>query len=424
MSTIESLPKGWSEKPLGELLSFQNGANADGSAYGRGVKFANVLEVLENSHLKAKQIPGMVSVPKSVIQSFRLIPGDVLFNRTSETQDEVALASVYLDESEAIFGGFVIRGRRKTDELDPVWSGYGLRADRVRKQIVALSQGAVRANIGQENLGKVIVWLPPLEEQQAIAGVLSDVDALIDSLDALIAKKRDLKQATMQQLLTGKKRLPGFSRPGKRILTEAGYLPSDWDVQTLGSLTTLMTNGFVGTATSHYTSSDGVLYIQGYNVKEDGLKFHGIKFVTKAFHAAHMKSCLRGGDLLTVQTGEVGLSTVVPDEHAGSNCHALIISRFRKSDVDSNFMRYYFNSHIGRSRLRLIETGTTMKHLNVGDMLQFVVPVPRLCEQNAIAEVLMDNDAEIKALTARRDKTQLMKTGLMQELLSGRRRLV
>jgi type I restriction enzyme S subunit len=212
---------------------------------------------------------------------------------------------------------------------------------------------------------------------------------------------------------------PGFK------LTEVGVIPEDWRTPALSRLTVLMTNGFVGTATTHYASNEnGVLYIQGYNVEENAFNFHGIKFVTEDFHRAHMKSCLRSGDLLTVQTGEAGLTTIVPESLAGSNCHALIISRFDQKQVFPAFISYYLNSKPGRSRLRLIETGTTMKHLNVGDVLQFVVPLPPTkAEQEAITEVLADTDALIESIERLLAKKRHVKQGAMQELLTGKKRL-
>jgi type I restriction enzyme S subunit len=113
---------------------------------------------------------------------------------------------------------------------------------------------------------------------------------------------------------------PGYKR------TEVGVIPEEWEVKTLGSLTRLLTNGFVGTVTNAYVETDdGVLYIQGYNVEENGFNFHGIKRVSKSFHTRHLKSCLQSGDLLTIQTGDIGVTTVVPPELAGANCHALVI---------------------------------------------------------------------------------------------------
>ncbi|MBU6173584.1 MAG: restriction endonuclease subunit S [Planctomycetes bacterium] len=206
--------------------------------------------------------------------------------------------------------------------------------------------------------------------------------------------------------------------------TEVGVIPVDWEVQRLGEITLRMTNGFVGPAIRHYTeNSDGVLYIQGYNVKENSFNFHGVKYVTYEFHKANTKSCLRLGDMLTVQTGEVGLTTVVPENLVGANCHALIISRFDRARVYPLFVSFYLNSKPGRARMRLIETGTTMKHLNVGDMLHLMVPFPSLREQEAIAGALSDADAWIESLGQLIAKKRQIKQGAMQELLTGKRRL-
>ncbi len=216
-----------------------------------------------------------------------------------------------------------------------------------------------------------------------------------------------------------------MSAPAGYKQTEVGVIPEDWGTAPLGSLTVMMTNGFVGTATSHYANNDnGILYIQGYNVEENSFDFHGIKYVTEDFHRAHMKSCLRSGDLLTVQTGDVGLTTIVPESLAGSNCHALIISRFDQTNVSPAFISFYLNSKPGRSRLRLIETGTTMKHLNVGDVLQFLVTLPPTkAEQEAIAGALSDADGLIESLVQLIAKKRLLKQGAMQQLLTGKKRL-
>jgi type I restriction enzyme, S subunit len=206
--------------------------------------------------------------------------------------------------------------------------------------------------------------------------------------------------------------------------TEAGVIPEGWEVNTLRELTTLLTNGFVGTATTHYTkASDGVLYIQGFNVEENSFNLTGIKRVSREFHNRHSKSHLQEGDLLTIQTGDVGLTTIVPKEFEGSNCHALIISRFKKQKAYPKFFSQYFNSAYCRQRLKNIETGTTMKHLNVTDMLEFQVVVPPLAEQQAIAVVLSDIDALLNSLDTLIAKKRLVKQGAMQELLTGKKRL-
>ena len=205
--------------------------------------------------------------------------------------------------------------------------------------------------------------------------------------------------------------------------TEIGVIPQDWDALEMRELTTLMTNGFVGVAKTHYTvSSDGVLYIQGYNVKENSFNFHGIKRVTPSFHIKNSKSCLKTGDVLMVQTGDVGMTTVVPPELENSNCHALIINRF-KNKLNPTYFSYYFNSIQGRARLKEIEVGTTMKHINVGSLLSFIVPVPPKPEQTAIATALSDVDNLIQSLEKLIAKKEAIKTGTMQQLLTGKTRL-
>lgn len=202
--------------------------------------------------------------------------------------------------------------------------------------------------------------------------------------------------------------------------TEIGEIPEDWEAIALGDITTLMTNGFVGEAKSHYTNDgDGVLYIQGFNVKENSFDFSGIKYVTEEFHKAHMKSCLKAGDLLTVQTGDVGLTTVISDSLIGSNCHALIISRVNNKKCYSKYISFYLNSNRGRARLKLIEIGSTMKHLNISDMLCFLIPLPQtLSEQRLIATALSDVDDLITSLDKLITKKRAIKTATMQQLLT------
>ena len=202
-----------------------------------------------------------------------------------------------------------------------------------------------------------------------------------------------------------------------------GIIPEDWEVRTLGECTNLLTNGFVGVATPHYTEDpDGITYIQGFNVTVGGFNLKGIKKVTKSFHEKNSKSSLREGDLLTIQTGDIGLTTIVTKALEGSNCHALIISRFKEM-IQPQFMLYYYNSTIGRNRFRIIETGSTMKHINTGDLYKFHVPVPPLPEQQRIVSLLSLWDTAIAKQTALIENLTLRKRGLMQQLLTGKKRL-
>lgn len=201
-------------------------------------------------------------------------------------------------------------------------------------------------------------------------------------------------------------------------------ISNQWAHYKVDEVCSLVTNGFVGTATTHYTdSSDGVLYIQGYNVKENGFNFRGIKKVTKEFHKKNSKSCLKYKDLLTIQTGDTGLTSLVPRELEGANCHALIISRFKAELVNSHFILYFYNSEIGRSKLKRIEAGSTMKHINVSDLKALELALPPLPEQNRIVSVLETWNKAIEKLIKKIEIKKQIKKGLMQNLLTGKKRL-
>jgi type I restriction enzyme, S subunit len=204
---VGAVPEDWDVKTLADLFTFQNGVNADKSAYGSGVAFINVLEVITYQTLTESRIPGRVKLSPQVRSTFAVQFGDVLFNRTSETQEELGLAAVYRGDNEVVFGGFVIRARPRTSSIDPSLASYLLRSPSVRAQIVARGQGVIRANIGQRDLARVQLPLPAKAEQKAIATVLTEMDTEIAALDAKLAKARQLKHGMMQELLTGRTRL-------------------------------------------------------------------------------------------------------------------------------------------------------------------------------------------------------------------------
>lgn len=201
--------------------------------------------------------------------------------------------------------------------------------------------------------------------------------------------------------------------------TEIGVIPQDWEIVTLKDISSRITNGFVGVATTHYVDeANGILYLQGYNIEENAFNLNGVKYVSKEFNAAHAKSILKTGDLLTIQTGDVGLTTYVTEELAGANCHALVITKTIKQKVNPIFTSYYLNFKETRARLKLLEIGSTMKHLNVGDLLHFKIIKPELIEQEKIAKALSDTDAYIDSLEKLIAKKQLIKEGLMKKLLT------
>jgi type I restriction enzyme, S subunit len=405
------IPKDWDVVPLGKFLNFQNGVNANKASYGHGIPFINISEVMAHTHLTYSDIPGLVSLSKQATDLYRVYRGDILFNRTSEVQEELGLTSVYLDNEIVVFGGFVIRGRQSTEEtLEITYSSYALRSPNIRHQIISRGQGVVRANIGQKDLSEIQICIPPFTEQRAIAQALSDVDALVASLDKLIAKKRHLKTATMQQLLTGKKRLPGFG--GK------------WVEKLIGTEIDLLT----GYPFSSFKYSDsGVKLLRGSNIKrgitdwsEDLIQYW--PEITPDIS----QYVLNDGDIVVAMDGSlVGRSFA---RLSKSDLPALLlqrVARIRSDKIDMGYLKEWICSKFFIEHCDSVKTVTAIPHISPGDIKNFKIKVPLTQEeQRAIATVLSDMDAEIVALETRRAKTQAIKQGMMQELLTGRTRLV
>ncbi len=202
------IPKDWQVKKLGYVFKFKNGVNADSSSYGKGLKFINVKETINTDFILEKDIEGSVNVPESIIKENLLQKGDVLFNRTSETAEEIALSTVYYDDAKALFGGFVIRGRQITNDLDLDFKRYCFQSYEIRKQIISFASGSIRKNIAQTNLKDVYLTFPNIDEQKQISKYLDEkiktFDNTIEKTKQSITKLKQAKESLISEAVTGK----------------------------------------------------------------------------------------------------------------------------------------------------------------------------------------------------------------------------
>lgn len=205
---------------------------------------------------------------------------------------------------------------------------------------------------------------------------------------------------------------------------DVGPSPLDWDAPYLEEVSSLITNGFVGTATPYYTDDSGIPYLYGTNVRANKLDSKDIRFVNREFHSQQSKTELKTGDLLTVQSGHIGETAVVTEEFDGANCHALIVTRTKKKYVFPQYLSYYINSEIGRARLRGLVVGSTILHINTKDLKKFRVLLPSINEQQKIAKILSTWDKAIATTESLIATSQQQKKALMQQLLTGKKRLV
>jgi type I restriction enzyme, S subunit len=259
-----------------------------------------------------------------------------------------------------------------------------LQVNRSQTHFRKRGQGTSQRHIYKRDFESLEIPFPSDAEQCAIAAALSDVDALLKGLTRLIAKKRDLKQAAMQQLLAGQTRLPGFH--------------GEWEVKRLGDIAPLQ-RGFDLPTSQLRAGPVPVVYSNGV------LNFHA------QFQA-------NGPGVVTGRSGTIGKVTFVEGAYWPHNT-ALWVTSFKNNDPRFVF---YLYTRIGFARFA---TGSGVPTLNRNDVHSFEAAIPPTkAEQTKIATVLADMDAELAVLEARRDKTRALKQAMMQELLTGRTRLV
>lgn len=278
-------------------------------------------------------------------------------------------------------------------------------------------QGAGRYKLTKSTLVNIPCAIPPVPEQQAIAQALSDVDALIAALDKLIAKKRNLKTATMQQLLTGKKRLPGFGEGQGYKESALGLIPEDWNVKNIGEDAVTYSGGTPSTGNTEYYFGQIPWITSGDLNKRYILEVNG-RISEKGLNNSSAKMISANTLLIALYGATAGVSAISRIEAAINQAVLAILPR----SLDRKYLFYV----LGLRKDKIIETFTQGGQPNLsGEIIRsLLIAASTPHEQRAIATVLSDMDAEITALETRLTKTQAIKQGMMQQLLTGKTRLV
>jgi len=407
------LPDGWQHLCLGDVFSFKNGLNGEKSLYGAGAKFVNVMDVFRGPRLRHSEIVGEMAVSPRQLTEFAVRQGDVLFNRTSETDDEIALSTVYLDTEPAVFGGFVIRARPNGKALDQGFCIYGLQADSIRREMIRRGQGAIRSNIGQADLATVPILLPPLPEQRKIAEILSTWDAAIAAQERLIANAHAQKKALMQTLLPigahpPKKRLSGFS--------------GEWREHELGEIATF--KGGCGFKESFQGKTSGewpFIKVSDMNLPGNEQEiFHSRNWVERPDAKAMRASPMPARAIVFAKVGA-----------------ALMLNRRRRltrpTIIDNNMMAAipdensitsdFLFLHMKTVDLGKFAQASAVPSVNQQHLAELPIILPPLPEQRKIAEILSTWDTTIAAQERLIANARAQKKALMQELLTGKQRV-
>ena len=391
-------PEDWLSFSLGYILTFKNGLNKESEFFGYGTPILNYMDVFNNYGLYEKDIKGKVFLSFQEKNNFSAKKGDVFFTRTSETQEEIGTAAVLLEDIEdCVFSGFVLRGRPDTNLVDKHYFQYCFTPEYLRTQIVSMSSYTTRAIINGTSLAKVNLVIPPtLNEQKCIAQVLSDTDVLIQALEKKIAKKKLIKKGVMQKLLTPK---------------------VGWEVKTLSKVGEIITGGTPPTTIKSYwggkipwvTPTD-IRTQKNINSSEREITKEGLGVIRK----------LPPNTLLVTCIASIGKNSILRKEGA---CNQQINAIVPNDSNNVDFLYYLIENNVPYIRGKAGITATLMISKKDFSEITFAFPENKI-EQNKIAQILSDIDIELELLKQKLSKYQLAKEGMMQQLLTGKIRLV
>lgn len=276
---------------------------------------------------------------------------------------------------------------------------------------------------GWQDMKKINVAVPPLAVQYSIADFLdakcSEIDALATDIQSEIDTLEKYKKSIITEAVT--KGLDKNVKMKDSGIEWIGKIPEHWKLTRLG-FASVMQNGYVG-PTQDILVENGERYIQSLHIKDGHIIFGNDFFVTKEWGDRHPK--IHKGDILIVQTGDIGQVAVVDNEYDGCNCHALIICHVNNDEFVSQYLLYYLMSYAGNEELMHYQTGTTLKHLNSSKIKYAKIVMPTIDEQVKIVEFL--RLVTLKIETAIKDKNMQLdvlaeyKKSLIYEYVTGKK---
>lgn len=351
----------WEKHGLSEYLDFKNGLNPDSKRFGKGIKFISVMDILNNPVITYDCIRASVQATDAEISSFSVENGDILFQRSSETLEDVGRANVYIDDRVAVFGGFVIRGKKKAN-YNPLFFRYLLSSPYARKRIIPMGAGAQHFNIGQEGLSKVLLNFPSIEEQTKIASLLHLLDERIATQSKLIEDLKKLKSAIIDYAINS----------------------LDTDFAKFGSLYEMAGEG--GTP----TTSNASFYDNGKIpfVKIDDLKKKYLTenndFITELGLQKSSAWLVPTRSILFsngATIGEITITTYPVCTKQG------ILGIVPKPNIDVEFLYYFMSSSYFKKAVSRIVTEGTMKTVYLKDINNIRCPIPTKEKQLDIAKM-------------------------------------
>ena len=404
------IPDDWSVITLGNYAQiFRGGSPRPIQAFlttsDKGVNWIKIGDVGEEDKFikstEEKIVPEGVSRSRMVFRGGLILSNSMSYGRPYIMNIEGCIHD----------GWLVIQKYDRVFDRDYLY--YALSSGLTMKQYVAMAAGSSVQNLNKEKVSKIVLPCPRISEQKSIAEVLSDIDTLIIDLKKLIRKKKDIRQGTMQMLVTGKKRLDGFS--------------GDWVKINLAKNSRLKARiGWQGLTTAEYLDEGYSYLITGTDFKDGRINWNGCHYVNYDRYVQDPNIQVSNGDLLLTKDGTIGKVAYISDLNRPATLNSGVFVVKPITDAyTAHFMFYVLESSVFKEFLQQLSAGSTINHLYQKDLVKFDLYVPPTTEeQEAITGILCDMDLDIYKLEEKLSKYQKIKQGMMDELLTGKVRLV
>lgn len=403
------IPHDWGFYHLEELGEFKNGINKSKDDFGFGVPFINLMDVFGKVSINANHTFGLVNATKGEINNYNLKKGDVLFIRSSVKPSGVGLTAVIEEDlNNIVYSGFIIRFREFKQLISLEFKKYIFHEKGFRQRLMNKSSISANTNINQEALNSLEVALPPLPEQLKISQILSTWDESIGTLENLINRKERYKRALMQKLLVGKKRFKEF---------KAG----EWREILIKDLGRVVSGGTPDTTKGEYFNGEILWCTPTEITKLKGKKYisNTERRITELGLKSSSANILPSNSLIVCTRATVGDCAINSVEMSTNQGFKSIIPNEK---IDIEFLYYLFLTM--KSILLRLANGSTFLEISKTDFENIALNIPLSSkEQQKISLVLSLSDEEIQTLKKQLEHCKQQKKGLMQVLLTGKKRV-
>lgn len=426
----------WREKQIGDIANVIPSNVDKKSVPGqRKIKLCNYMDVYNNRYIHG-ELDFMIATAKAdQIEKYKLLPDDVIITKDSETPEDIAVPAVVGENIDDLICGYHLAILRPKEFVNGKFLMYRLCEDAVRRQFFRVANGSTRYGLTIGAIENVNLDFPEEPEQNSIVETLEATEEAIAATRGMLDKQDKIKDGLLQDLLTrgvdqnGKLRPHPEDAPDLYKSSPLGLIPKDWDVVELGDSSIKIIDGDRG---SHYPNASELLddghcvFLNASNVTKNGFKFKTVDFITAEKDSKLRKGKLVRNDIVLTTRGTVGNFAYYSDDIAYEDMRinsGMVILRNEEKDLDTQFFYYSFGSFIFTAENQRSGSGSAQPQLPIKDLVKFNFLKPSPDEQELINKKINEFMNNYRIVENEFTKLKKLKSGLMQDLLTGKKRI-